>query len=196
MQHYYSNPQDKQGHETKWQKVRAWRTTRAALSQQTLQLSFHSTTSSALCWRVWKGLYLLDSVIAHWPAAKARFVFLTQPGQRDLTAQVETFSHPPSPKWGCLCSLEKQHSKNTHKEKKKQSRAAAIKDAIDFLIKSHKAPISAREVMYGSIKPIPSHFCVLWGFKSSVLISHHYRRAETVTLNIPAVSGIISHYVP
>lgn len=66
---------------------------------------------------------------------------------------------------------------------KNTSSAAAIRDAIDFLIKSHKGPISAREVMWGGVKPIPSHFCVLWGFNRSVLISCYQGRSETLTLN-------------
>lgn len=75
MLHYYSNPRDKQGHETKPRKVGAWRAKRAALSQQTLRLSFRSTSSSAPCCCVWKGLYLLDSVICSLTGSQSTLCF-------------------------------------------------------------------------------------------------------------------------
>lgn len=69
MLHYYSvsNSGDKQGHETKCQKVTAWRTNRAAFCQQTLHLSFHLTTSAPSCWCIEE---MKSS--ARWPAAKAQ----------------------------------------------------------------------------------------------------------------------------
>ncbi len=96
-------------------------------------------------------------------------VFLPQLGQSDLLPQVETFLCPPSLRWGCLCSLGNQRFKNTEKQPAPQS----LEDAIDSLIKSHKGRISVSEVMYDGVKPIPSHFCALWGFNRSVLISHY-----------------------
>lgn len=171
--HYYSNSEDKQGQETKRQKSDSMTSKpSSSLSTDTQFIISFSHFASYLVVGLWRASRKLS---ARWPAAKAHW---------SLTKQADLFSWhswgimtschrskknfcPLSPKWDCLCSLGNQH----FKKHKNTSSATAIRDAIDFLIKSHKGPISVREVMYDGIKPIPSHFCVLWGFNRSVLIS-------------------------